>query len=119
MVKDKSLRRYFPDLLCLYGMAFPSAVFAIFGLLKNEVEAVSSATEDIAKQMKTLFVAKDTIDNSANNLSAVSEENAAATQETSASMQTLAINIEECTAAVEALADMSRDLSDEVSKFVL
>lgn len=91
----------------------------VFGLLKNEVEAVSSATEDIAKQMKTLFVAKDTIDNSANNLSAVSEENAAATQETSASMQTLAINIEECTAAIEALADMSRDLSDEVSKFVL
>ena len=31
MVKDKSFRKYFSDLLCLYGTAFPSAVFANSG----------------------------------------------------------------------------------------
>ena len=91
----------------------------VFAMLKDEVEAVSKATEDIALQMKTLYVAKDSIENSANNLSAVSEENAAATEETSAAMQTLTSNIDECVTAVDALADMSRDLSDEVSKFIL
>lgn len=91
----------------------------IFGLLQEEVEKVSRATLDITKQMGTLIDAKDSIATSASNLSAVSEENAAATEETSASMQTLKANIDECVVEVDSLADMSRDLSMEVSKFTL
>lgn len=91
----------------------------IFGKLQEEVEKVSKATLDITEQMGALMDAKDSIATSASNLSAVSEENAAATEETSASMQTLKSNIDECVTEVDSLADMSRDLSLEVSKFTL
>ena len=69
--------------------------------------------------MDALIDAKDGIATSASNLSAVSEENAAATEETSASMQTLKSSIDECVVEVDSLADMSRDLSLEVAKFKL
>ena len=87
--------------------------------LQAEVEAVSRASADIAEQMNVLIDAKESIASSADNLSAVSEENAAATQETSASMQTLKFNIDKCMIEVDSLADMSRDLSHEVAKFKL
>lgn len=90
-----------------------------FGRLQSEVENVKAATADIADQMKTLYDAKDSIASSASNLSAVSEENAASTQETSAAMQTLAAYLDECVSEVDALADMSSDLTGEVAKFEL
>ncbi len=96
-----------------------AATKEVFRQLKEEAEIVSRATMDIAGQMDTLIDAKDGIATTASNLSAVSEENAAATQETSASMQTLKSSIEECVVEVDSLADMSRDLSLEVAKFKL
>lgn len=91
----------------------------VFRQLQEEVETVSNATSDIANQMDALIDAKESIATSASNLSAVSEENAAATEETSASMQTLKSSVDECVLEVDALADMSRDLSLEVAKFKL
>ncbi len=90
-----------------------------FRQLQEEVKTVSRATSDIANQMDALIDAKEGIATSASNLSAVSEENAAATEETSASMQTLKSNIDECVVEVDSLADMSSDLSRQVAKFKL
>ena len=90
-----------------------------FRQLQEEVETVSRATADIANQMDALIDAKEGIATSASNLSAVSEENAAATEETSASMQTLKSNIDECVIEVDSLAEMSSDLSKQVAKFKL
>ena len=96
-----------------------AATKEVFRQLQEEVLTVSRATADIAAQMETLVDAKDGIATSASNLSAVSEENAAATEETSASMQTLKSNIDECVVEVDSLAEMSSDLSKEVAKFKL
>lgn len=96
-----------------------AATKEVFRQLQEEVLTVSRATADIAAQMETLVDAKDGIATSASNLSAVSEENAAATEETSASMQTLKSSIDECVVEVDSLAEMSSDLSKEVAKFKL
>lgn len=96
-----------------------AATKQVFLQLREEVETVSHATLDIAEQMNALIDTRESIATSASNLSAVSEENAATTEETSASMQTLKSNIDECVIEVDSLADMSRDLSLEVAKFKL
>lgn len=90
-----------------------------FDLLSQEVARVHKAVLDITYQMETLADARGFIIEATENLSAISEENAAATEETSASMQTLKENLDDCASEVIVLADMSRKLANQVAMFKL
>ena len=52
-------------------------------------------------------------------LAAIAEENAASTQETSASMNTLTENIDRCKDETEILSTLSTELNEQASKFKL
>ena len=60
---------------------------------------------------------KQIVTDSVNSLASVVEENAASTEETSASMAILSQNISECTADTQGLVDLSRRQKEQASKF--
>lgn len=64
-----------------------------------------------------MYCARDSIVASISNLSAVSEENVATTEETAESIQVLSHNLECCLGELDLLTDLSQGLSEEVSHF--
>ena len=60
---------------------------------------------------------KDTVIELTQNLSAISEENAAGTQEASASMEEQAATIEEIARSAEGLAVIAQDLQHQIGRF--
>ena len=90
-----------------------------FDSLNQEISKVSNAVLDIAYQMDTLASARGIIIEATESLSAISQENAAATEETSASMQTLKENVDDCAEEVNHLMHMSNDLTNKIAMFKL
>ncbi len=90
-----------------------------FGLLTEEVSLVGEVTNEINEQTRILDTLKGTVTDSVNSLASVVEENAASTEETSASMMLLSDTLEECTEDTQHLVDLSHRLNEQASKFQL
>ncbi len=90
-----------------------------FESLKSEVNAVSEASHGIYEQIVRLEEQKNTINGAVEQLAAISEENAASTQETSASMQLLFGAINDCKKETEVLSDLSKNLTEKTEHFRL
>lgn len=90
-----------------------------FDSLKNEimrVEDVSRSINDINGRMEQQ---KNTLGSIIQNLSAVSEENAASCEETSATMESVSEDINVCNGKVHTLTELSENLKSQVSYFKL
>ncbi len=87
--------------------------------LKQEVALVEGVTKDIGGQTEILNSLKQIVTDSANSLASVVEQNAASTEETSASMMLLSQTIDECTEDTQGLVELSRRQNDQASKFQL
>ena len=80
---------------------------------------MEEATKEIGGQTEILNSLKQIVTDSVNNLASVVEENAASTEETSASMAILSQTINECTDDTLGLVELSHRQSDEAGKFKL
>ena len=88
-----------------------------FQLLTDEVSLVKGVTDEIGEQTNILSSLKYIVTDSVNSLASVVEENAASTQETSASMALLSETIDECTEDTENLVTLSHLLNQQACKF--
>ncbi len=90
-----------------------------FQHLKEEVSLVEDVTREIGGQTEILNSLKQIVTDSVNSLASVVEENAASTEETSASMTLLSQTIGECTEDTQGLVELSRRQNEQASKFQL
>ena len=79
-----------------------------FNSLHDEICIVEDASKEIGGQTEILDSLKTVVEDAVLGLTSVVEENAASTEEASASMQMLASAIEECTKDTEKLVDISK-----------
>ena len=91
----------------------------VFGHLRSEISNVTTAVDSISKEIASIDSAKNKVYDNLENLAAISEENAASTQETSATMTHLTELVNECDAAVGDLREISASLDGNVKKFTL
>lgn len=90
-----------------------------FDGLKAEVDSVSVASKDIYKQTERLENQKNAINGVVEQLAAISEENAASTEQTSATMHALSGTIDDCKKETEELSDLSTNLTMQTNRFKL
>ncbi len=90
-----------------------------FNYLNKEVALVEEVTGEIGSQTEVLNSLKQIVTDSVNSLASVVEENAASTEETSASMMILSQTIGECTQDTHGLVELSRQQNEQASKFQL
>ena len=88
-----------------------------FAGLSEEIAAVSDASKDIFEQTSTLSGLKVDVGKVIEHLAAIAQQNAASTQETSATMNVLTGSIDMCKEETEILADLSEKLSEQTGKF--
>ncbi len=88
-----------------------------FSNLNQEVTLVEEVTKEIGSQTEILNALRQIVMDSVNSLSSVVEENAASTEETSASMTLLSQTIGECTEDTQGLVELSRQQNEQASKF--
>lgn len=91
----------------------------IFERLDGEIESVSGAVSNIGDQMSALDRVKLDVVSGIEHLSAIAEENAASTEETSATMTELSNVIVDCNSATGQLVDLADTLKDNVNHFKL
>lgn len=90
-----------------------------FRYLNQEVALVEEVTQQIGSQTEVLNSLKEIVTDSVNNLASVVEENAASTEETSASMALLSQTISECNEETQDLVKLSHRQNAEAGKFQL
>ena len=90
-----------------------------FQYLSKEVSQVEEVTKEIGDQTEILNSLKQIVTDSVNTLASVVEENAASTEETSASMTLLSQTIGECSEDTLGLVELSHKQNDEAGKFQL
>ncbi len=90
-----------------------------FRNLYNEISSVETVSKEIGAQTEKLDTLKQIVTDSVNNLASVVEENAASTEETSASMALLSQTIGECTEDTLLLVELSQRQHEETEKFKL
>ncbi|MDD7177397.1 MAG: methyl-accepting chemotaxis protein [Lachnospiraceae bacterium] len=88
-----------------------------FDGLKREMNTVSVASKEIFDQTSSINNLKNGVSSVIEQLAAIAEENAASTQETSASMYTLTENIDRCKDETTVLSDLSEQLNEQTRKF--
>lgn len=91
----------------------------VFNNLNSEIGEVSSAVANIRGEVDKLNDLKGTVLSAVENLAAIAEENAASTQETSASMQELRKIVSVCSSEVDRIIETSKGLAENISVFVL
>lgn len=91
----------------------------VFQHLDTEITNVSNAVEIIAGEIENINCSKDLVYNNMENLAAISEENVASTQETSATMTQLSQIVSDCNEAVGKLSVISDSLEENTKKFIL
>lgn len=91
----------------------------MYGKLNEEILIVSQAIKEISVQVDGLGDTKNAVLELLESLSAVSEENAASTEQTSASMIELSDIVEECTENTDGLLTLSGNLRDNTTRFSL
>ena len=80
----------------------------MYAQLNDEIHIVSQAIHEISAQVDGLGDTKNAVLELLESLSAISEENAASTQQTSASMIELSNIVEECTEKTAGLLDFCK-----------
>jgi methyl-accepting chemotaxis protein len=90
-----------------------------FNELYELMENVESVSEQINMLAEELISVKDIVANSVTNLAAVTEESAAATQETSANMEMVLTLVNDCSGEINNLLNTSNDLKNHVQRFKL
>lgn len=90
-----------------------------FNNLYGEISSVETVSKEIGEQTEKLDSLKQIVTDSANSLASVVEENAASTEETSASMSLLSQTIKECTNDTMQLVTLSQRQHEETEKFKL
>ena len=91
----------------------------VFENLNLEISEVSNAVDSIADEINKINTSKNEVYSNLESLAAISEQNAAATQQTSATMMHLSDIVENCDNAVGQLGDISDSLDGNVKKFEL
>lgn len=93
-------------------------------LTNNKFKGIANSIDDMKKLMYSIYesgqrmeVKKDEIISVLQNLSAISEENAAGTEEASASVEEQTSSVEEIANASEALAQLAVEMQESVAKF--
>ena len=87
--------------------------------LKKEINEVSSASKEIFDQTVVIEELKKGVNDVIEQLASVAQENAASTEETSASMQSLANNVDLCKEESAILNDLSKNINEQTSRFKL
>lgn len=85
--------------------------------LKKEINEVSSASKEIFDQTVVNEELKKGVNDVIEQLASVAQENAASTEETSASMQSLANNVDLCKEESAILNDLSKNINEQTSRF--
>lgn len=88
-----------------------------FDLISNAIEKITEKIELIANYVIEMNRDKDSIVESIEGISSVSEETAAASEEVTASMQQQSMAVEEVARAADKLNELSLKLNDEINKF--
>lgn len=91
----------------------------VFGQLNLEIKNVTSAVDSIAGEIENINHAKNGVYSNLESLAAISEENAASTEETSATMMQLSEIVNECDKEVGKLGSISDSLEGNVKKFTI
>ena len=91
----------------------------MFDKLNSEIDSVTRGIIRISEQIETINKSKDSVYSNLENLAAISEENAANTEETSASMVELTNMVTQCQDALGTLTDISDALMGDVNRFKL
>ena len=91
----------------------------VFEHLRSEITNVTTTVDGISKEIKSIDDAKNIVYDDLGDLAAVSEENAASAQETSATMAHLSELVNECNDAVGQLGEISDSLEGNVKQFTL
>lgn len=89
----------------------------VFRELNEEVGNVVVAIDNIQREINYVNQAKDGVLNSMDSLAAIAQENAASTEETSASMMELGNIVNDCYNATQDLVDIAGDMNDNVNRF--
>lgn len=95
------------------------ATKTVFNSLNQEIGEVSSAVDNIRGEIDKLNELKSDVLNSVQSLASIAEENAANTQQTSATMQELGQIVNECSGEVDKIVDTSKGLSQNIEVFTL
>ncbi len=88
-----------------------------FAGLQQEILNVSEASHDIFNHTDTINKLKNHISDAIEQLAAIAQENAASTEETSASMSTLTTTIDKCKEETETLSELSAKLNEQTGRF--
>lgn len=91
----------------------------VFNSLNHEIREVGGAVDNIRGEIDKLNELKSDVLNAVQNLASIAEENAASTQETSASMQELGQIVTECSNEVDRIIDTSKGLTRNIDVFTL
>lgn len=91
----------------------------VFNSLNHEIGEVSGAVDNIRGEIDKLNDLKSNVLNAVQNLAAIAEQNAANTQETSASMQEIRQIVSECSGQVDKIINTSKGLSQNIEVFTL
>ena len=91
----------------------------VFGVLKTEVDNVTSSIEGLAGKVEDLNGLKNSVTESVESLAAIAQENAAGTQETSASMVELSQIVNDCNQDTSKLVELAKELQENIGKFKL
>lgn len=91
----------------------------MFRSLNEEIAEVTEAIEKIRKQTEALDVQKKEVLDIVDGLAAIAEQNAAGTEETSASMTEFHEIIDSCHEATEELTKLAQNLADHTERFTL
>ncbi len=88
-----------------------------FNGIAEAIESMKDVIHNLNQSSVEMTKSKDTVIELTQNLSAISEENAAGTQEASASMEEQAATIEEIARSAEGLAVIAQDLQHQIGRF--
>ena len=91
----------------------------VFTGLNHEIGEVSGAVDNIRGEIDKLNDLKSDVLNAVQGLASIAEENAANTQETSASMQVIRHIVSECSGQVDRIIGTSKGLSQNIEVFTL
>jgi methyl-accepting chemotaxis protein len=100
-------------------MSTLSTTVTAFKSLYDLMDNVKNVSEQIDDMAEELMRVKDVVSTSVTNLAAITAQNAAATEETSASMETVLDLINGCSKDIDNLLNTSNDLKGHVQRFKL
>jgi methyl-accepting chemotaxis protein len=92
---------------------------SMFVSLNEEIDSVTNAVTQIYGQKEILDDAKGAVLSSVTQLAAIAEENAASTEQTSASMEEFNTIIETCKQETAELVELANDLDESIAIFTL